>query len=74
MEPFLQYLRSVLSWARHSMRDTENQFVLKGDFYSCEEGSSPGKGGRDVLREDGREDSHERPLQAFRACDVVAKA
>lgn len=56
------------------MRDTENQFVLKGDFYNCEEGSSPGKGGRDVLREDGREDSHERPLQASRACDVVAKA
>lgn len=51
-----------------------NHFVLKGDFYNCEEGSIPGKGHRDVLREDSREDSHERPLQASRECDVVAKA
>lgn len=46
------------------MRDTENQFVLKGGFYNCEEGSSPGKVGRDALREDGREGGHEMPLQA----------
>lgn len=36
--------------------------------------SSPGKRGRDGLREDGREDGHERPLQASRGWDVLAKA